>query len=29
LDDMTLNHYMEMYKNPITKDSMTAIINLT
>jgi hypothetical protein len=20
LDDMTLKHYMEMYKNPITKD---------
>jgi hypothetical protein len=29
LDDMTLKHYMEMYKNPVTKDSMTAIINLT
>jgi hypothetical protein len=29
LDDMTRNQYLEMYKKPITKDSMAAIISLT
>jgi hypothetical protein len=29
LDEMTLNQYMQMYKKPLTKDSMSAIFKLT
>jgi hypothetical protein len=29
LDDMTLQEYLHMYKKPLTKDSMEAIIQLT
>jgi hypothetical protein len=29
LDDMTLKHFLEMYKEPLSKGSMEAIIKLT